>query len=316
ASRPPGALIVPQLVKRLLEEVGLIQPFVGPEQQPQGLPPRQGKVLPVRQQRVPLPLDETPVLPAQAGILPFAHLFQRFPQVAEDVELVVEDRGLRGIPLLGGGGAERLPHVHNRQTDFAAFGGAQPGEELVQALLGAVLAAEPDGPAPVQVADHDAVLVALADADLVDADHPGSGVAGPAELFAHVLLVQLLDGVPVEEEFLGHVLDGSLATAPAHEEGEPLGVQRVVGEPVPPFALHAPAPHTLDPAQGVGEVDTFVATGEVASAAGALVVGGPRNLPAGTTGRFFRLRRRAMRTARGSPKTPWTLGWGTKPGNR
>ena len=29
-----------------------------------------------------------------------------------------------------------------------------------------------------------------------------------AELLGHVLLVQFLDGVPIEEQFLGHLLDG------------------------------------------------------------------------------------------------------------
>ena len=156
-----------------------------------------------------------------------------------------------------------------------AFLGAEPGEELVQARLGAVLAAEPDGPAPLQVADHDAVAgaawpMAISSMPMTR----GAGQPGPAELLPHVLLVQLLDGVPVEVQFLGHRLDGALPAAPPDEEGEPLGVERVVGQPVQPFALHAATPAAADPADREVEVDPPVATGEVADAAGPLVVEG------------------------------------------
>src|SRR5260370_26173825 len=48
APRPPGSYVLPQLVKRLLEEVGLVQALVGLEQQAQGLPPFEGEDLPVR----------------------------------------------------------------------------------------------------------------------------------------------------------------------------------------------------------------------------------------------------------------------------
>jgi hypothetical protein len=119
---------------------------------------------------------------------------------------------------------------------------AKPGEELVQAGLGPVRAAEPDGATALQVADHDAVFVALGDGDFVDADDPGRRGSRPAELLVHVLLVQFLDGVPIEEEFFGHLLDGCLATAAAHAEGEALGVQRIVGQPVQAFGFHAPTP--------------------------------------------------------------------------
>ena len=177
-----------------------------------------------------------------AGVFPLAHLVHRLAQVHQDVELVVHDRGLGSVALLEGGVAERLPHVHDRHADFAAFFRAQPGKELVQAGLGTVHAAEPDGTTTLQVADDDAVLVPLGDGDFVDADDPRGRGADPAKLLAHVLLVQLLDGVPIEEEFLGHLLDGRLATATAHEEGEPLGVERVVGQPVEAFVLHAATP--------------------------------------------------------------------------
>jgi hypothetical protein len=209
-----------------------------------------------------------------------------------------------------------LPHVHDRQADFLAFFKAEPDEELIQTLCGAVLAAEPDGAAAFQIADHNAVLVSLGDGDLVDANDPRSGVAHPSELLAHVLLVQFLDGVPIEVQFLGHFLNGGRAATSAHEEGEPLGIQRVVGEPVEPFALHASTPRTLDPTEMENEVDALVATGEIPSASSSFVVVGVVYLTADAAHRFFWRRWRVMSTARGSPKTPWTLGWGANPGNR
>ncbi len=239
---PAGAPVVPELIEGLLEEVRLVQPAVGLEQQRQGFPPRGVEVFPVRQKRVPLPFDEAPVLARHAGVFPPAHLVHRLGQVHQDVELVVHDRGLGSVPLLEGGVTERLPHVHDRHADFAAFFWAQPGKELVQAGLGTVHAAKPDGTTTLQVADDDAVLVPPGDGDFVDADDPGRRGADPAKLRAHVLLVQLLDGVPIEEEFFGHLLDGRLATAAAHEEGEPLGIERVVGQPVEALVLHAATP--------------------------------------------------------------------------
>lgn len=130
---------------------------------------------------------------------------------------------------------------------FPHFFRAQPGEELVETRFGAILAAKPDGPAPLQVADHNTILVSLGDGDFVDADDPGRRGTCPTELLAHVLLVQFFDGVPIEVQFLGHFLDRGLSAASAHEVGEPRGVQRVVGQPVQAFVLHAPTPGTLDP---------------------------------------------------------------------
>jgi hypothetical protein len=116
-------------------------------------------------------------------------------------------------------------------------------------------------------------------------------------LFLHVLLVQILDGLPIEEQFLGYFFDGRLATTATHEEGEALGIERIVGEPIQPFGLHAPAPPTLDPAQEVVEIDALVATGEIADAPRPLVVARPRRLATDVANHFFRRRRRERTTA-------------------
>ena len=178
------------------------------------------------------------------------------------------------------------------------------------------MAAEPNGTATLQVADHDPILVSLGNGDLVDADHPRSRVASAAELLAHVLLVELLDGMPIEVEFLGHFLDGGLTTASAHEEGKSLGIQRIVGQPLQPLGFHGATPGTPDPANLEEEVDAFVATREIADPPWPLVVIRVMDFSTGPAGCFFRQRLRVISTAWESPKMPRSLGIGTKPGNR
>src|SRR4051812_6824208 len=70
------------------------------------------------------------------------------------------------------------------------------------------------------------------DGDPVDADGPRGGAARPAELSPHVLLVPLLDGMPVRVPSLGDRPEGALPAAPPHVEGEPLGGERVVRQPL------------------------------------------------------------------------------------
>ena len=70
-------------------------------------------------------------------------------------------------------------------------------------------------------------------------------------------------------------------------EGEPLGVERVVRQPVQPLALHAATPAALDPANREVEVDPPVATGEVADAARPLIVEGAIALARTPRSAFF-----------------------------
>src|SRR6266576_2419228 len=67
--RPARRAVIPQLAEGFLEEVSRVQPLVRLEQQSEGRPSVRFQVPPMSQQRVPLPLDEAPVLPSQAAIL-------------------------------------------------------------------------------------------------------------------------------------------------------------------------------------------------------------------------------------------------------
>src|SRR5262249_34432499 len=229
--RPHLTLVAPQLAEHLLEKVRLVQPPVGLEQRLQRLAPLLRQVGPARQQGVLLALDEPPVLPREPGILALSHLVQRLVQVLQDVELVVEDAGLRRVPRLERGFAERLPHVHHGQADPLTFPRPQPLEEDVHALLGAVRAAEPDRPAADQVAHDDAVAAPPAAGGSADAAPLRPGRPAPPQLLAHVLHLERLDRLPIEAEFAGHVPDRRGPTATADVVGKPPGVEGVVGQP-------------------------------------------------------------------------------------
>src|ERR1700675_3120725 len=131
-----------------------------------------------------LALDEAPTLAAEAGVFGLAHLVERLAEMAHDVELVEQDRRLRRFVLRDV--AERLPHVHHGEPDFAALFEPQPVVERRHAGLGTILAAEPDRPLANEVAEHDAIAVALADRDLVYADRARTRRARTFELGPHV----------------------------------------------------------------------------------------------------------------------------------
>jgi hypothetical protein len=122
--------------------------------------------------------DEAPVLAAEAGVFGLADLVERLAEMAHDVEFVEQDRRLRRFVRRDI--TERLPHVHHDELDFAALPEPQLGVEPCHAGLRTIFAAEPDRPLANQVADRDAIVVALADRDLVDADRLGSSPGAPA----------------------------------------------------------------------------------------------------------------------------------------
>ena len=127
------------------------------------------------------------------------------------------------------------------RPNLPAFLRAEPRKELVHACFGAVGATEPDRPSADQIADNDPVTVSLADGDLVDADDGGRGRPDAAELLAHVFDLQGLDRLPVQAEFASYIPDSRGPTAPTHVEGEALGVERVVSQPVQRLLLHGAA---------------------------------------------------------------------------
>ena len=259
------------------------------------------------------PLMNVRDVAVEAGVLGLADLVEGVAEVAQDVELVEQDGGLGCVA--GGRVAKRLPHVHDRQADLAGLLFPDKSVEPVHARLGAILAAEPDRPMPFQIADHDAVGVSLADRQLVDADHLRSRRTGTRELCAHVLLVEFLDGVPVEREFGGQILDRLRPAAPTDVGREPPGVERVAGQPIEPFALHGAAAATVKAANVELQVDPERTAREVPDPPFPAVVPAALHSTATPAGRFFDRRRSTMTRACGSPNTPRAVGSGRNPGN-
>src|SRR5712692_3534529 len=293
-----------------------LQTLVRLEQQLQRLLAFEAEVFPMRQQGVPLPLDEAAILARQPGVLALAHLVHGLAQVTEHVELVVQEARLRCVAGLERRVAKRRPHIHHRQADFAAFAWSQPGEELIHARLGPVGATKPDRPAAQQVADDDAIGLSLANGDFVDANDGGRGRSSTPELLAHVLHLQGFDGLPIEVQFARHVVNRRAAAAAADVEGKAFGVEGIVRQPGELLLFHGTTPATLDAANLELQVDTGVATGQVADPPQLAVVMGALGLAAHATSCFFRRRCKDTRRALGSPKMPRTMAAGRKPGNR
>src|SRR6195256_2054582 len=260
-----------------------------------------------------LALDEAPISAAEAGGFGLAHLFGRLAEMAHDVELVEQDRRLRRFFLRDV--AERLPHVHPGKFVFAALFEPQPVVERRHAGLGTILAAEPDRPLANQVADHDAIAVALANRDLVDADCSGTRRAGTLELGPHVLHLQRLDRVPVELEFLGTTPDGGLPAAAADIKRKAFGEVRIVRQKIQPFALHGATMTTRDAPQFEFQKNPKPCARQIANLPHPPVVPAAPDLLATAANRFFERRsRRNIRTS-GSPNTPRRVSFARKPSN-
>jgi len=98
-ARPALALVVPQLAEGLLQDVGGVEALVGCQQQFERTPALQGEVLSTRQQRVLLALDEARSLPPTRAYSALRTLFEGIPEMAQDVELVEQDRRSRRLSI-------------------------------------------------------------------------------------------------------------------------------------------------------------------------------------------------------------------------
>ena len=157
--------------------------------------------------------------------------------------------------------------------------------------------------------------MALADRDLVDADRLRPRGAGALELRTHVLLVQLLDRVPVQAQFLGNVLDRRRATAPAHVIRKALGVERIVGQERQSLALHRATLAASNPTNLDVELNAERSARQIPHLPPRAVVEAAMHRPARPTVRFFVRRARVTTRICGSPNRPWMMVPARKPGN-
>src|SRR5260370_30507983 len=124
ASCPSLALVAPQLAEALLENIGRIEPLVGPQQRLQRLLALYREVLLARPQPVFLPLDVAPPATLQSAIFALAHIIQGLAQMAHDMELVEQNRRLWRIGIRRQ--TEWLPHVHHRQANARTLPPPEP----------------------------------------------------------------------------------------------------------------------------------------------------------------------------------------------
>ena len=268
----------------------------------------------MRQQGVFLPLDKLPCRSGQTGVFALAHLVHRLSQVTHDVKFVEQYRRLRHVPA--GRIRKGLPHIHDDEANPPALLRPQPLVKLIQAGFRAVPTAKPDRSLPQQIADDNSIGLPLANGNLIDPDDFGRRSSGPAQLLAHVLLLQFLDGLPVQMQFLGDVLDRGRPTPPPHIESKSFGVKRIVGQPIQALPFHPLTHPTVNTPHIKLQVNTGVTTGQIPHSPDLLVIVTLR--PATTVAALTFFRRRASLTTRalGSPKIPWTVEVGTKPSNR
>jgi hypothetical protein len=132
----------------------------------------------------------------EARILALGAFVEGVAQVANDMELLKQNRGLRGVRA--GGVAKRLPHVHHDEPVASGISVRQAIDRLGRAGFRAIGANEPDGTFTNKIADHDRVVVGTADRDFVDFDRHRRMRPHLFQLGAHVLLVRFLYGVSIQ----------------------------------------------------------------------------------------------------------------------
>jgi len=240
-------------------------------------------------------------------------LIEGLAEMPQNVELVEQDAGLRGVAR--GRAPEGFPHVHDRQANPCALGLSQLIKELRQALLGAVFTAKPDRSILLQITHHNPIRASFANRDFIDADHFWFWVSRLSKLSLHVLLVQLLDGVPIQLEFPGHILDGRRATPSPYIISKALGVKRIVRQKLQPLALHFATVPTKYPAHLDLQIHSRIAARQIPNLTHSAIVPTLLNLPAIATDSFFERRTRLITRALGSPKTPRTVVVGRNPEN-
>src|SRR5450759_370618 len=245
SSGPARSAKAPELAEGFLQEIGSVESLVDLQQESKALAAAESQMLRCGQKRELLALDEAAVSLGGTPVFILSDSVQRLAQVTHHVELVVNDHGLRGMAPQAV--LEGFPHVHYSHLDPGRAPLCMPGqprEELCEALLGAVLSPEPDGPSALQVADHDSVLMALLDGDLVRPDHARRFNRRGVQKTIHVGHLDPLDLVPAQVQQIGHRGDRRVSKPVTDLVFEASSELRRRCKPFQLFPFHAPAPRT------------------------------------------------------------------------
>ena len=302
------APVAPDLSEGLLQYIGGVEPIVRRQQELQVSPCSAAKVAHVRRQGVLLRLDELAMLAAESA----KFLLSDLAEVANDVKFVVKDRRLGR--MLAGRIVEGRTHIHHCQADLSSLLFSEKSMEVVHAHILAVLPTKPDRSRPLQIADHHAIVVPLVHRDLVDRDDPRVRLAGALELLAHVLLVELLDRIPPQPQFLGYVLDRFAGTASAYVAGKAARGGCALEEKPQPLPLHCMARTAIDAADFRIQPDPILTVLQIPHSSARPVVETPVLCSGRPTDRFCPRRSSVPIRAQASSNIPCTKGRGRKPG--
>jgi len=211
--------------------------------------------------------------------------------------------------------AEGSPHVHRCHFDPQALFRAQSSEEEVEVGFCPPAPADPNRATSVEIADDDAILVPLANGDLIASDGPGRRHPRTSHLLGHVELVQVLDRSVVQSFRHRYGLVGHLATERSDVQGVPSRVPRILRQPIHPLYEHGTTPRAVDAPTLELQIDPPTRRRQIPNSTRALVVSAMTPMPAaGARCRFFRRRRTTIRAYR-SPNTPCRPASATNPGS-
>jgi len=312
---PERVFVIPELPEGLLEQIRLVEPFVGLQQRAQGPSALGIQIGFVGQQRIALALDELALFVIDAFVLAASDPIQGIGQMAHDVELVVDD--LRVGDILERCVPERLPHVHDRKRDRAAALRAHLIKEHLQIVFGSATAPDPDRPSLIQIRHHQPIPVAFADRELVDADGPkmrGRGMT--LQQAAHVVHLHAPDLVPAQVIQLGHPRHRHLAAQLPDAVFEPLRKAGRSGQPSQGLAFHGLAPRAGHSAILELQIDAQIAGIQIAHGMTAAVPKPRCRRAADRAHRFFWRRSRRRTTPPGSSGCGVSVARVRKPGNR
>jgi len=252
---PSGILIIPELTERFLEQICLADAFVGLEQEFQGSASFQIEIRFMRQERIALSLDKTPIFLGHPPVFPAPDLIQGVAQMPHDMKLVKDDPGLRSVARQRV--SERRPHVHDREPQRPAALEPHIVEEPVHVFFGAPqLQAHPDRPLLIEIGHHNGVAVTFADRNLIDPDGPqpqGGQMLAPE--LAHVGDIHAPHLVPAEPVTFSNFLDRHCPAIFPDHPFEAFGETPGFGQPSQRFLPHHVTAPTLDPAVLEFQVD-------------------------------------------------------------
>lgn len=98
-ARPGFRVVGPELIEGFPQDVSGVQPLIGIEEKLEAVFALAGQVLGVREQDVFLTLDEGALVTCNAGIFCLADFIEGLAEVTQNVELVEQDGGIRGMDL-------------------------------------------------------------------------------------------------------------------------------------------------------------------------------------------------------------------------